>query len=69
MKMKVTLVEQNIRNGAIRWQISKSIKDIAHYGANSQDYRHTSVSNFASRKLRSKSRNTTFAMMLFDCEY
>ena len=24
-------MEHNIRNGAVRWQISKSIKDITHF--------------------------------------
>ena len=40
MKMKVKVAENNIRNGATRWQISKSIKDISHFGAEDTSSSH-----------------------------
>ena len=58
LKTKVGVTEHNIRNGAIRWQISKSIKDVAHLCANRYHFRDISVLDILTWKFRSKTSTT-----------
>ena len=44
--MKVKVMEHKIHNGAIQWQISKSIKDITHFCASIHLFQDISILNF-----------------------
>ena len=68
-KMQVKVMDHKIRSGAIRWQISKSIKDIIHICASFHRFRDISISNFWSGELTSRSCSLIFAVMPLDGEY
>ena len=40
------MTEHNIRNGTIRWRISKSVKDITQFCASFRHFRDISISHF-----------------------
>ena len=66
LKMKVKVTEHNIRNGAIRLQISQSIKDIIYFCVLA--FTIPKILAFQIFILKIQIGSTTFAMTLFDGE-
>ena len=74
LKIKVKMMEHQICNDAIRWQISKSIKYIIHFCScfqNFQNFQGISILNFLfwHWKFRSSLCSIIFAMITFNDEY